>query len=92
MATGTETMTTITVRVPEKLRDRYDALARATDRNRQYHALEALRRYLDDEAWQIELVTERLRQIDTGEIGYASSERVAAVLNKYGVYDGGRAE
>jgi RHH-type transcriptional regulator, rel operon repressor / antitoxin RelB len=92
VAIGAETMTTITVRVPEKLRDRYDALARATDRNRQYHALEALRRYLDDEAWQIELITERLRQIDTGEIGYASSERVAAVLNKYGAYDGGRAE
>jgi RHH-type transcriptional regulator, rel operon repressor / antitoxin RelB len=92
MAAGAEMMTTITVRVPENLRDRYDALARATDRNRQYHALEALRRYLDDEAWQIELTTERLRRINAGEIGYASSERVAAVLNKYGAYDDGRAD
>lgn len=92
MAAGTEIMTTITVRVPESLRDRYDELARATDRNRQYHALEALRRYLEAEAWQIDLITERLRRLDAGEIGYASSERVAAVLNKYQAYDDGRAE
>ena len=91
MVTSVEAMTTITVRVPESLRDRYDALAKSTDRNRQYHALEALRRYLEAEAWQIDLITERLRQLDAGEIGYASPERVAAVLNKYREYDDGRA-
>jgi RHH-type rel operon transcriptional repressor/antitoxin RelB len=89
MVASAEAMTTITVRVPESLRDRYDALARATDRNRQYHALEALRRYLEAEAWQIDLITERLRQLEAGEIGYASSERVAAVLNKFRDYDDG---
>jgi len=91
MPTGSEPMTTITVRVPERLRDRYGALARATDRNRQYHALEALHRYLEAEAWQIELISERLRQIDAGEVGYASPERIDAVLNKYRAYDDGRA-
>ena len=91
MGTSSEPMTTITVRVPERVRDRFDALARATDRNRQYHALEALHRYLEAEAWQIELISERLRQINAGETGYATPERVDAVLNKYRAYDDGRA-
>ncbi len=82
MRTTTEPMTTLTVRVPESMRERFDALAKATDRNRQYHALEALRRYLEAEAWQVELIAERLRQLDAGEIGYADSERVAAVRAK----------
>lgn len=72
-------MTTISVRVPERLRDQLDALAKATDRNRQYHAFEALRRYVDAEAWQVVLIAVRLRQLDTGEIGYADPERVAVV-------------
>lgn len=92
MAAITETMTTITVRVPERLRAQYDALATATDRNRQYHALAALRRYIEAEAWQVALITERVRQLDAGDMGYASSERVAAVLNKYSADDDGRAE
>lgn len=50
MSTATEPMTTISVRVPESMRDRIDALATATDRTRQDHALEALRRYIEAEA------------------------------------------
>ena len=80
--TTSEPMTTMSVRVPERLRDQFDALAKATDRNRQYHALEALRRYVDAEAWQVDLIAERLRQLDAGEIGYAAPERVAAVRAK----------
>lgn len=89
MAATTEPMTTITVRVPESLRDKYDALAKATDRNRQYHAFEAMRRYIEAEAWQIELIAERLRQLDAGEASYAPPERVTAVLNKYSAHDDG---
>lgn len=49
MVASAEPMTTITVRVPASLRDRYGALAKSTDRNRRYSALEALRRYLESE-------------------------------------------
>lgn len=47
MKTATEPMTTLSVRVPARMRDQFDALATATDRNRQYHAFEALRRYVE---------------------------------------------
>jgi len=82
MSAATEPMTTISVRVPERMREQFDALARATDRNRQYHAFEAMRRYIEAEAWQVELIADRLRQLDAGEIGYASPERVAAARTK----------
>ncbi len=49
-----------------------------------------MRRYLEAEKWQVDLIAERKRQLDAGEIGYASPERVAAVLNKYAVYDDGQ--
>ncbi len=90
MAANAEPMTTISVRVPERLRDQFDALARSTDRNRQYHAFEAMRRYIEAEKWQVDLIAERKRQLDAGEVGYASSERVAAVLNKYAAHDDGQ--
>ncbi len=52
------------------------------NRNRQYHAFEAMRRYIEAEVWQVELVAERLRQLDAGEIDYASVEHVAAARAK----------
>ncbi|MGI8912213.1 MAG: CopG family ribbon-helix-helix protein [Chloroflexota bacterium] len=82
MKAATEPMITMSVRVPERMRDQFDALAKATDRNRQFHAFEALRRYVEAEAWQVDLIAERLRQLDAGEIGYAGPERVAAVRAK----------
>jgi len=62
----------------------------ARPRDAQHHLFEAMRRYLEAEKWQVDLIAERKRQLDAGEIGYASPERVAAVLNKYAVYDDGQ--
>jgi len=90
MSATTEPTTVLSVRVPESFAKQYDALAKATDRPKRYHLFEAMRRYLEAEKWQVDLIAERKRQLDAGEIGYASPERVAAVLNKYAVYDDGQ--
>ncbi len=82
MTTTTQPMTTISVRVPEHMRDQFDALAKSTDRNRQYHAFEAMRRYIEAEKWQVDLIAERKRQLNAGEIEYATPEQVAAVRSK----------
>lgn len=73
--------TTITVRVPESLRDQIDELASAMGRNRQYVALEALRRYLSVESWQVARIVEGIRAADAGQ--FASEEEVEAVFGKY---------
>ncbi len=90
MATRAEPTATITVRIPESMREQFDILAKSTDRRVQYHAFEAMRRYIEAEKWQVDLIAERLRQADAGEITYASPERAAAVLTKYAAYDDGQ--
>jgi RHH-type rel operon transcriptional repressor/antitoxin RelB len=88
-ATAEQTIT-ITVRVPESLRAQLDALAEATERPRQYHALAALHRYVEAETWIIDRIQAGLRAADAGE--FASPERVAAVFDKYSSQREQRAE
>ena len=92
MSTISEPTTVITVRVPESMRAQIDALAKSTDRTRQYHALEAMRRYVESEAWQVDRIKERIRRADAGEIGCATPERVAAVFDKYSAHRDERVE
>lgn len=86
MSAATEPTAVITIRVSESMRKQIDALAKSTDRTRQFHALEAMRRYPESEAWQVGLIEERIRQADASEIGYAVPKRVAAVFDKYSAH------
>jgi len=72
---------TISVRVPENLRDQLAALAKATARPRRYLAVDALRRYVKDEAWIVARIEEGIRAADAG--GLATPEQVAAVFDKH---------
>jgi len=81
MATAAEPTTTITVRVPESLRARFDELAKTTGRTRQYLALEGLRRYIEVESWQVAKIMEGIRAADAGD--FATEEEVERVVNKY---------
>ena len=83
MDPSAEPTTVISVRMPERIREQLDALTTATGRSRQYHAAEALRRYIESETRQIDLIAKRLRQADAGEIRPATSEQVAAVFDRY---------
>ncbi len=89
MATVTEQTVNITVRVPESVRNQLDALAKATERTRQYHALDALRQYIAAEAWIVAKIQEGVADADAGR--FATPERIAAVLDKYDGHDDRRA-
>ncbi len=89
MTAAVEQTVNITVRVPESVRAQLDALAGATDRTRQYHALEALRQYIAAEAWIVAKVQEGIADADAGR--FATPERIAAVLDKYAAHDDRRA-
>lgn len=84
MATATEPTTTMTVRVPESLREQFDELAKTTGRTRQYLALEALRRYIEVESWQIARILEGIRAADAGD--FATDEEVERVFTKYSAH------
>lgn len=81
MSTTQERTATITVRMPESVKDQLEALARATGRQRTYLALEAIRKYLEVEAWQVAEIQEAIQRADAGE--FAADERVAAVREKF---------
>jgi len=63
---GHDVATMVTsLRLPDELRERIDALAKATGRNKSYLLTEAISRYVDEEAWQIAAVEEGIRSAET---------------------------
>jgi RHH-type transcriptional regulator, rel operon repressor / antitoxin RelB len=71
----------LTLRVPTAVKDQLDKLADATHRSKSYLAGEAIRRYLELEAWQ---VGEIQRAIEEAEVGdFATDDEVTGVIDKY---------
>lgn len=73
--------TTLTLRVPSEMKEQLDKLANATHRSKSYLAGEAIRQYLDLEAWQIGEIQQALKEADAND--FASNEEVNAVVRKY---------
>jgi RHH-type transcriptional regulator, rel operon repressor / antitoxin RelB len=73
--------TTLTLRVPTEMKERLDKLANATQRSKSYLAGEALRQYIDLEAWQIGEIQQALKEADAND--FASDAEINAVVRKY---------
>lgn len=73
--------TTLTLRVPIEMKERLDKLADATHRSKSYLAGEALRQYIDLEAWQIGEIQLALKEADAND--FASDAEIDAVVRKY---------
>lgn len=73
--------TILTLRVPVEVKQQLDKLAYATHRSKSWLAGEAIKQYLDLEAWQIGEITQALKEADAGD--FASDAAVAAVVEKY---------
>jgi len=57
----------ITIRTDAETLERLDRLAKATERSRNYLANQALKAFLDEQAWQIAAIQEGLASLDAGE-------------------------
>lgn len=73
--------TTLTLRVPIEMKAQLDKLAAATHRSKSYLAGEALRQYIDLEAWQIGEIQQALKEADAND--FASDAEIDAVTRKY---------
>ncbi len=71
----------VTIRVPADIKARLDTLADATQRSKSFLAGEAIRQYLDLEAWQIGEIGRAIAEADAGD--FASTEDMEAVARKY---------
>ena len=59
---------TMTIRVDRDIKERLEKLAKSTARSRSFLAAEAIRYYLDVQAWQIEEILEGIKEAEAGEL------------------------
>lgn len=72
---------TLTFRIPAEIKDQLERLATATHRSKSYLAGEAIRQYLDLEAWQVGEIQQALGEADAGD--FTSEAEVDAVVRKH---------
>ncbi len=72
----------LNVRLPEDLNQTLESLVGATGRTKSFLATEALRRYLEVEAWQLKDIQEGIQEADSGE--FAPTEEVDSFFAKHG--------
>jgi predicted transcriptional regulator len=58
----------LSIRVDDVLNQQLDALAEATSRSKSYHINQALRRYVEEQAWQIAHVKAGLEDLAAGRV------------------------
>jgi RHH-type rel operon transcriptional repressor/antitoxin RelB len=81
----TEVMETVPVsgRIDKTVSKRLDALSKSTARSRSFLIAEAVKAYVDEQAWQIRAIEAGLEAANRGE--FASDEKVAKAFTRYGV-------
>jgi predicted transcriptional regulator len=74
----------LSTRVPREIKADLDQLAKSTGRNRATLVVEALRRFIEVEKWQLADIEAGIREADAGD--FATAAEVDAVRNKYRVH------
>ena len=75
--------TTMTVRLDDEVKARLDRLAEATQRSKSFLAAEAIREFVDLNAWQLSEIQAALAEADAGD--FASDAELANVQQKWNV-------
>jgi RHH-type rel operon transcriptional repressor/antitoxin RelB len=73
--------TTMTIRLDPELKQRLDQLAEATQRSKSFLAAEALRDFIELNEWQIQEITDAIKEADEGD--FASSKEVDQIFAKW---------
>ncbi len=74
--------TTVTVRIPTKLKNRLNKLADATARSRSWVAAQALEVYVEEQEWQVASIRKGIEDARAGRV--VSHEKVARWLRSWG--------
>ncbi len=77
-------MSTLSLRVPDEIGKQLEELSQSTGRTRSFLALDALRRYLGQEQWQIEAIQTAVTRADSGTAMYANHTAVDQWLESWG--------
>lgn len=74
--------TTVTIRIPRKLKSRLNKLAESTARSRSWLAAHALEIYVEDQEWQIAEIRKGIADMEAGRI--VSHKKVSRWLRSWG--------
>ncbi len=74
-------MASLNLRIADDMKQQLDALAEATGRNKSFLAVEAIRDYLQREAWQVAEIRQAIQEADAGD--FADETEVQAVRDKW---------
>jgi RHH-type rel operon transcriptional repressor/antitoxin RelB len=74
--------TTVTVRIPTKLKNRLNKLADATARSRSWVAAHALEVYVEEQEWQVAEIRKGIDDLNAGRV--VSHEKVSRWLRSWG--------
>ena len=74
-------MAMMSMRLPDELTNQLDALATATGRSKSYLAGQAIRDFIERESWQINEITQAIREADNGD--FATDEEVNTFSAKW---------
>lgn len=74
---------TLTVRLSPEIKERLEALAKATDRTQAYLAGQAVEQFIELHQWQVDAIKEGLEQADAGD--FATEKDVHSAFAKWGV-------
>ncbi|MHA7844677.1 CopG family ribbon-helix-helix protein [Serratia sp. D1N4] len=78
-------MSVMSVRLSDDLSQQLEALAEATGRTKSFLAAQAIRDFLNREAWQIAEIQQAIIEADEGD--FASEHEMAARFKQMGVID-----
>ena len=74
----------VSIRTDDDLLGQFTSLAEATGRSRSFLINQAMREFIEREAWQIAAIQKALEEADAGD--FASEEVIAALDAKWGYY------
>lgn len=72
---------TISIRVPGEVKDSLERLAKATGRSKSWLAMEAIKEYLADQAWQVSEIEQGVSEAEKGD--FASPDEVRVTIQKW---------
>lgn len=74
--------TTMTIRLPESVKEKLEKLAQATERTKAYLAARAIEEFLAAQEWQVEAIRQAVREADAPGAKFATHDEVARRLKE----------
>jgi predicted transcriptional regulator len=79
-----QSTTTISVRIPSRIKKQLNELAEATQRTTSFLTAEAIQNYISLQAWQVKSIQDAVKKADSKKAKFAGHDEVMAWLDSWG--------